>query len=92
MLRVGINAEFPELNIEIIHEGLYAGLDCAEVVVLHLLTLGRFRTEERAARKFQVITFIVKITVNEKVLLLAAYICDYARRTRGVTEQIDYLH
>ena len=35
------DSEFPEFFVEVVHKGLYSGLDDSEVMVIHFLTLGR---------------------------------------------------
>ena len=44
--------------------------DSAEVVVLHLLTLGGHRPEDRAAGENEVGTLLVELAIDEEVFLL----------------------
>ena len=48
------DAQFPELVVELLHEGGDLRFDRAEVVVVHLLALGRLRAEERPAAEAEV--------------------------------------
>ena len=45
VLCLGINAEFPELLVKLMHEGGYSFLDGTEIMVVHLLTLWRSCSE-----------------------------------------------
>ena len=45
VLCLGENAELPELIVQVLHEGGYAGLDHAEIMVVKLLTFGWLCTE-----------------------------------------------
>ena len=47
VLGLGVDAELPELLIEILHECRNARLDAAEIVIVKLLPLRRLCTEER---------------------------------------------
>ena len=66
------DAELPELDVELLHEGGDALLDGAEVVVLHLLALRRRRAEQRAAGRSEVEALAKYVLVDQEVLLLRA--------------------
>ncbi len=66
------DAEHEQLTLELEHEGLHAGGDHAEVVILELLTLGRLGAEQGAAGVEQIRARVVEILVDQKVLLLTA--------------------
>ena len=72
MLGLGQNAQAPQLLIQVLHEGGYAGTDGAEVVVIQFLTLGRLRAEERTAGQPQVFTLGIKILGQQEVFLFCA--------------------
>ena len=72
VLGLGIDAELPELLVQLFHEGLDAGLDRAEIMVVQLLALGRGSTEERAAGINQVPALQIHVAVNEEILLLGS--------------------
>ena len=89
VLGLGIDAELPELLIEILHECRNARLDAAEVVVIELLSLRRLCTKERAPGIDQILAAVIDIFVHEEILLLGA-----DRRAHGghvrVAEQVDH--
>ena len=72
VLGLGVDAQLPELLIQILHERLDARADRAEVVILELLALGRHRAEERAAGQDQIRALLVILLVDEEVFLLRA--------------------
>ena len=49
------DAQLPQLDVQVAHVVAHALLDRAEVVILHLLALGRHRAKERAAGEDQVL-------------------------------------
>ena len=59
VLGLGENAELPQLLVEICHERRDARLDRAEVMVVHLLSLGRLCAEKRAPAEHKVLALIV---------------------------------
>ena len=66
---LGRNAEFPEFLFHIVHEVQDACRNTTEVVVFHLLVLGRCCTEQRAAGLVEVGTLQVEALVNQEVFL-----------------------
>ena len=64
------NTEFEGTNLKILHEGLYTIGDSSEIVVFHLLVLGRVVTHQGAACQEEVGTCRIQALVNEEVLLL----------------------
>ena len=78
VLGLGKDAELPQLLIQLLHECGNARTDRAEVVVLHLLSLGRLCAEQGAAGENQVLTLRIVLFVNEEVLLLRADRCSHA--------------
>ena len=64
------DAQFECLYLEVAHECCHALWDAAEVVVVHLLVLGRVVSHECPACEQQVGTCSVESLVNEEVLLL----------------------
>ena len=63
--------------LQVLHEGLHAVGYGAEVVVVHLLVLGRVVAHERAAGEHQVGAGVVKPLVDEEVLLLPAQVAHH---------------
>ena len=55
MLRFGRDTQLPQLDIQILHVVADTFLDCAEIVILHLLSLGRHRAEKRSAGKDEIL-------------------------------------
>ena len=72
MTRAGRHAQAPQLGIQIAHELHDAALDGAEVVIIHLLMLGRLTTEERAPGLNQIGAIEIEILVDQEILLLRA--------------------
>ena len=68
------DGQFQGLNLEVLHEGLHAVGDGAEVVVVHLLVLSALVTHQRAACEHQVGAGRVEPLVDEEVLLLPSEI------------------
>ena len=70
VLGLGKHAELPQLLVQVAHERRDAGLDCAEVVVLELLSLGRLRAEQSPARIDEVAPLFKRLGVDEEIFLL----------------------
>ena len=70
VLGAGEDAQFPQFLIQFAHEGGDARLQSAEILVVHLLTLGGAGAEERAAGVFEVRPALVNGAVDEEILLL----------------------
>ena len=67
---LGRHTQGPEGVVHAGHELQHALLDGAEIVVLHLLMLGRQASEEGAARLNQVGALQIQVAVHQEVLLL----------------------
>ncbi len=72
VLCFGGNAQFPELYIEILHELSDAFPDDSEIMILHLLSFGRGRSEQRPAREDEVFALQGLVFIDEEILLLGA--------------------
>ena len=70
MLGLGIDAQLPQLAVQILHKVGYSLLDVAEVMILQLLTLRRHCTEQSSAGEDQILTLIVGLLVYQEVFLL----------------------
>ena len=68
------DAQLQGLDLEVFHEGLHALGDGAEVVVVHLLVLGRVVAHERSTGEQQVGTCRAEAVVDEEILLLPAQV------------------
>ena len=66
------NTELKSYNLQLTHEGCNTLWNASEVVVVHLLVLGRVVTHQGAACQQQVRTGCIKTFVNKEVLLLPA--------------------
>ena len=66
------DAELPELLVQILHIGLHARLDRAEIVILQLLPLRGLRAEERPAGVDQILSLEKELPVDEEIFLLGA--------------------
>ena len=73
VLRLGADAHLPQLFIQLRHIRLHARADRTEVVVLHLLALGRLGAKERAAGDDQIRPLLVIGLVDQEILLLRAH-------------------
>ena len=91
VLGLGIDAQLPQLLVQLRHERLDALFDRAEVVVVELLTLGRTRAEEGASGIFQILAAFVNILVDQKVFLLGADSRVYAGDV-GLAEEVQDPH
>ena len=60
MLRLGQNAELPQLLVQILHERGDARLECAEIMIVQLLTLGRLAAEEGAAGVDEILAPVIE--------------------------------
>ena len=89
MFRFREYAEFPKLFVQLLHECGNAGLDCAEVVVVKLLSLGCSCSEKCSSGVDEVLALVVHFFVNKEVFLLRTYGCFY-RCNVLVTEQLQY--
>ena len=69
-------AKFESLDLEVLHEGLHALRDGAEIVVVHLLVLGALVAHERASGEDEVGTRGVEVLVDEEILLLPSQVGD----------------
>ena len=70
VLRLGRNAQRPQLVIEVLHVGRDGGADRAEVVLLEFLALGGRGAEEGASVMTRVAPLAVRLLLDEEVLLL----------------------
>jgi hypothetical protein len=70
--RLDRHAQAIQLLLDLGHEAEDARRDRAEVVILHLLALGRLRAEERPIARHEVGPHEVQVAIDEEVLLLAA--------------------
>ena len=68
--RLGGDAQFERDNLQFAHEGCHALRDGTEIVVVHLLVLGRVVPHQRAARQQQVGTGGIESLIHEEILLL----------------------
>ena len=74
MTRLTGNAQFQGGNLQVLHKGLHALGDGTEVVVVHLLVLGRVVTHQGTACQQQVGTCSIQALVHEEVLLLPSQV------------------
>ena len=70
MLSLVRNTKLPKLCIEVLHKLSDSLTDNAEVVILHLLTLGRHCTKKCSSCKDKVLSLHGLIPVNKEVFLL----------------------
>ena len=84
--RLGRDAELLQLPLHILHKAHDAAGDGAEVVVLHLLPLGRRRALQGAPREHDVRAQGRQTAIHQKIFLFRAHAGPHALR-RGVAEQ-----
>lgn len=70
---LGQDSQFPQLFVQIFHERGDPWLDSSEIVILHLLPLGRFCAEQCAAGQHQVFPLKEEVAVHQEILLLRAH-------------------
>ena len=70
------DAQLQSLDLQVFHEGLYALGDGTEIVVIHLLVLGRVVTHQGAACEHEVGASRVETLVNEEIFLLPTEVAD----------------
>ena len=73
VLSLGEDTELPEFLVKIVHELLNLGLDNAEVMVVHLLSLRSLGTEECSSCVLDVRTLVIHFLCDEEVFLLRTY-------------------
>lgn len=72
VLGLGINAEFPQFFIELLHIGSDTGAEICEVLVVELLPLGGLCAKEGTSGQDEVLTLVPHLLIDEEVLLLGA--------------------
>ena len=72
VLGLGQNAQLPQLLVQIGHVFRHTGLDGAEIVVVHLLTLGGLGAEQGAATEGQILPLVEHLPIHQEILLLRA--------------------
>ena len=72
VLGLGIDTKLPQFLVKLGHERLDARADGAEVVIVHLLPLGRGRAEQRTAGQNEVGALGVIGLIDKEILLLRA--------------------
>ena len=65
------------LYLKVFHKGLYTVGDSAEIVVVHLLVLGRIVSHQRAAGEHQVRTCRIETFVHEEILLFPSQVAGH---------------
>jgi len=73
VLGLGRHAHFPQLAVQIGHEGGDPVLELAEVMVFEVLALGRLGAEQGPSGQDQVLTLVKVPLVDQKILLLRAH-------------------
>ena len=68
------DAETVSLNLKIFHEGLYAGGNLTEIMVVHLLVLGRSVAQKGTSACYQVGTCGIEAVIHQEILLFPAQI------------------
>ena len=69
VLSLGKNTELPQLLVQLLHKRRHTRTDGTEVVILHLLPLGRHGAEQRAAGEDQVLALGIVRLVDQEVFL-----------------------
>ena len=93
MFCFGKHADFPQLFIQLCHKSLDPGFDCAEEMITQLLSFGSRGSEKCASRKNQVAAFVIKLFLDQKILLLGTDCGHHAGsiQTAEQTENADCL-
>ena len=74
VLGLGRDAQAPQLVVQILHVGGDCGADGAEVMLLELLALAGRGAEQRAAGDHQITAAVVRLLLDEEILLLVAHV------------------
>ena len=72
VLGLAVDAQGPEIFVQVLHVGRHPGTDGAVIVVIQLLTAGGLGAEEGAAGHPQVLPLAVHLFIHQEVLLLRA--------------------
>ena len=88
MLCLCQNAQLPQFFVQFCHESGHTGLDDAEVVVVHFLSLGGLCTEQCTSRKTKIGSLIIHFLCYEEILLLGTHGGTYTFNA-VVTEQTE---
>ena len=73
VLGLGVDAELPELLVELRHICGYSRLEVCEVLVVEVLSLRRLCSEKRTSCEDKVLAAVKFILINEEIFLLGAY-------------------
>ena len=76
VLGLAVDAQGPEVFVQVLHIGCHPGADGAVIVVIQLLAPGGLGAEEGAAGHPQVLPLAVHLFIHQEVLLLRAYAGD----------------
>ena len=66
------DSELPELFVKVFHEGLNTGFDDAEIVIFHLLSLGRKCAKQSSSGVDKILSLVVHLLVDKEVFLLGS--------------------
>ena len=72
MLGLREDSELPEFVVQLLHEGLDARFERAEIVIVKLLSLRGLRAEERPPGKDEIGTLFIECLVDKEILLLGS--------------------
>ena len=72
VLGLAVDAQRPEIFVQILHIGRHTGTDSAVVMVVQLLTAGRLGAEQGTAGHPQILPLVVHLFIHQKILLLRA--------------------
>ena len=89
VLGLGVDAQLPQLLVQVLHVRLYPRLDGAEIVVVQLLPLRRLGPEQGPPGIDQVLPLQVHIPVDEEVFLFRADVGNHALHM-AVPEQMQH--
>ena len=91
MLGLDRNSQLPQLHLQVMHIGGNLGLQNAEIMILHLLTLGCGCAKQGPPRKEKVLSLLIKILVDQKVFLLRSDRGKYAVHVL-ISQDLHHLH
>ena len=91
MFGLGKDTQLPQLFVQIFHVSSNAGLDDAEVVVIHLLPLGGFRAEQGSSGEDQILALLVHFLIHKEIFLLGTDVGADALDV-GVAEELQDTH
>ena len=72
VLSFGVDPQFPEFLVQILHKCLYPGFDSPKIVVIQFLALWRLGAKQGPAAEHQILSLLVELFIHQEILLFRA--------------------